>query len=315
MMIYSYDSLVRVWPVLFLTVLVVIIFYYMTREDKETYYSPRAMDQYLNKIKELIWREAEKRLHALRNQDHAKILKTKNEVKKHKQAYVYSRDFLLSDLAKNMGFYGRVPDYVQVYCESRNINKEPDKSVMQKMYKEILADETVRIYYVYYDLDSHSYKWLDIVEAASKSNVPMSTSARNVVETANMLNMHFEMGEKARIDWHKLDKYDYLGYVINENDETIKLLMHKGDGLSSGEPVKAQLYKHSADSQLVVNSSDLLSFSELFDLALDKCTKLRMNELARIKAFNKKQDLKKTEKPKEKSDKVIDLKEKEKDEH
>lgn len=317
MMIWSNDTIVRAWPVLVLAVLIAIVCYYMTKEDKETYYSPRAMDQYLIKIRQNIWHEAEKRLHELRNQNHAKILKTNDEVKKHKQAYLYSREFLLNDLAQNMGLYGHVPDYLAVYRESKGIDHRlKDSQIMRDMYSDILADTAAKIYYVYYDLDSHSYKWLNIAEAASKSNVPMSTKARNIVEAANMLSLHFEMGNKAKIDWHKLDKHNYLGFVVNENGETIKLLMNKPDNMSVGQPVRAQLYQNEARAKFVTDSRDLLSFDKLFDLALKKCTALRSKELKRIKDFNKSQNAESasTKKMHENYDKVINLEEKEKDE-
>lgn len=285
-MIYSYNTIVHAWPVLVLAIVILTICYYFTRENKETYYSPRAMDQYFDQIKNSIWREGEKRLHKLRNQDHAQILKTNNELKKHKQAYMYSREFLIKDLAQNMGLYGHVPDYVRTYRESENLGKISDKDVMRKMYKFVLSDTETRIYYVYYDLESHSYKWLDIISAASKSNVPMSTSARNIIEACSMLSLHFNMGEKARLDWHKLNKADYLGYVFNENGESIKLKMHMPSAMQTGVVESVQLYKTTKDAEFASYDTDLMPVSELFDLALKRCTALRKRELERIKKLN-----------------------------
>lgn len=316
-MIYSYDIIMHAWPVLVLAAVTSIICYYFTRENKETYYSPHAMDQYLDQIKNSIWREGETRLHELRNQDHAQILKTNDEFKKHKQAYMYSRDFLIKDLAQNMGLYGHVPDYVKTYRESENLDdKTSDKNVMRKMYKFVLSDTETRIYYVYYDLESHSYKWLDMVNAASKTDVPMSTGARNIIEACSMLSLHFNMGEKARLDWHKLNKTDYLGYVFNENGESIKLKMHMPSAMQTGVVESVQLYKTIKDAEFASYDTDLMSVSELFDLALKRCTILRTREFERIKKLNQTQEENYVPKKADKTKiKIIDLKEKEKDEH
>lgn len=285
---YTYYLLGQFGLVIVLALILIIVCIYFNRENRETYYSPRAMEQYLDSIKRAIWDECIAHLHELRNQDKAHVIKTQSEIKKHKQAYMYSRQFLLKDTAESFGLYEKTPDYLQLWRDANDIDENIDnRSALINLHGSLLSDTSTQVYYVYYDLDKHKYIWLDIAEAAEKLSVPMQTRAREIVQACSMLIMHFDLGTESRLEWQKLAKFDYLGSIINDNGDCIKLKLHRNNANDLAYPTGVQLFKNKDDLNAITDGSDLISVHKLFNLALDKSIELKSAEKKRINQFDK----------------------------
>lgn len=288
---YTYYALGQFGPVIALVLIIIIVCIYFNRENRETYYSPRAMEQYLNSIKRAIWEEAIKHLHELRNQDKAHVIKTHSEIKKHKQAYMYSRAFLLKDTAESFGLYEEMPDYLRLWRDANDIDDQiDDRAALINLRGSLLSDTSTQVYYVYYDLDKHKYVWLDIAEAAEKPSVPMQTKAREIVQACSMLIMHFDLGTESRLEWQKLAKFDYLGSIINDSGDCIKMKLRRDSNSDLARVAAVQLFKNKDDLNVISDGSDLISVHKLFNLALVKSIELKNAEKKRISDFDKKQD-------------------------
>lgn len=246
--------------ILLFGIAIILYVYYAQRKMRDVH----TVDDYLANTRNAVWNLAMNKLHKLRNQEHATIVKTNNVKIKSKQAYMYSWDFLKRDLSKTLGIYGhnKLPDYLQLWREWQNIADDTkDSNVVKSMLDWLDKNKDCQIFYVYYDLDKKMYVWCDMAQAANNPKVPMQDQARFILLAAETLNLYLVPNNEMELEVVKSFDQGDIVLMNTCKDIYVKALWNK----QKYDFNYMQVYDDKESSKFVCDGKDLITLDSLFD--------------------------------------------------
>lgn len=265
---FQHNHGLKAWLIMISLVLIMLICVYYARKMSDSdVFGTEAIDKYFEQLRQKTWEIAMENMHQERNQAKAKIVKTDDKAKKAKQAYMYSYDFLKRDIARNLGIYGHVPDYVKIWAETqtdKKLNLQDKNQVLLAFDKWL--DPDCRIYYLYFDIKQNKYVYSDMVQAASDMTIPMKKELKRKVLAGEMLSLHFMPVEKLTVEWSRIGRRKYLGIIKLNPTNYIKLLITSRANETT--LLGVQFYNSEKALKAAKNGEDLLTLKEMYQQIL-----------------------------------------------
>lgn len=175
--------------------------------------------------------------------------------------YLYSNSQLLESAKRSLGLYGQVPESWLKAWQDRKGHHEEDEQ--QSLLQFIMNyDPAVKYWYVAYN--GRNYDWIPFDKAMKDTKLNIDPRLRWNYDANEMLSMHFEINDKARVSWRNLSKSkkDFYDRMLVEDPNGSILLVD----LYNLKPIRAQIF---ANKDLVNIAEQTITLEDLFSDAYE----------------------------------------------